>query len=283
MKTSQPTMISRRDALRSLTIALGGATLYACSGGGGVLDDGTGTSSEEADSGSSTTTTTTTGDSGSTAWATGGTKSMTAQASYPDPFTMASAACALLVTATEGPCTEAADQVRKDISEGYAGLPVRLALKVVDESCNPIADAKVKIWHTQVNGSYSGNTPNNGMCLKDQTDSAKHYFRGAQTTDANGRVDFDTCFPGWYRGRAVHIHFTVTHGGKSFTSQIGFDQDVIAEIFGGHAEYASFGQPDTPNATDNILGGAKLETYMAQTERMTDGAMLASKMLIVNI
>jgi protocatechuate 3,4-dioxygenase beta subunit len=115
---------------------------------------------------------------------------------------------------TEGPCTEAADQVRKDVSEGYTGLPVRLALRVVDSACNPIVGAKVKIWHTQVTGSYSGNTPNNGMCLKVQTDSSKHYFRGVQTTVDNGRVDFDTCFPGWYMGRCIHIHFTGTLTGN---------------------------------------------------------------------
>jgi protocatechuate 3,4-dioxygenase beta subunit len=208
---------------------------------------------------------------------------MTAAASYPDPFAAAVSACVLATAVTEGPCTESADQVRKDVSEGYSGLPVRLALKVVDSACKPLAGAKVKIWHTQLTGSYSGNTPNPGMCLKDQADSAKHYFRGVQTTDAEGRVDFDTCFPGWYRGRTVHIHFTVTLDGKSFTSQLVFDQSLVQEIFSSHPEYSPFGQPDTTNANDNVVGNQDLSTFTLTTAKMSDGAMLASRMLVVAV
>jgi len=189
----------------------------------------------------------------------------------------------LAKVATAGPCTELADQVRQDVSEGYAGLPVRLALRVVDASCKPIAGATVKIWHTQLTGSYSGDPPNAGMCLKLAGDSAKHYFRGVQTTDADGRVAFDTCFPGWYRGRAIHIHYTVTHNGVAYTSQLGFDQTLIAEIFSTHADYSGFGQPDTPNTTDNVIGNADLQSYVVTTARMIDGAMLASKQLVVNV
>jgi protocatechuate 3,4-dioxygenase beta subunit len=208
---------------------------------------------------------------------------MTATDSYPDPFATPAAACVLATAATEGPCTEEADQVRQDISEGYTGLPVRLALRVVDSSCTPIAGAKVKVWHTQITGSYSGNTPNNGMCLKDQADASKHYFRGAQTTDESGRVDFDTCFPGWYRGRCIHIHFTVSLNGRSFTSQLVFDDELASEIFASHPEYVAFGQPDTTNETDNIVSRGDLAGYMLTAARMSDGAMLASKDLVVDV
>jgi protocatechuate 3,4-dioxygenase beta subunit len=160
---------------------------------------------------------------------------------------------------------------------------MRLALRVVDASCNPIAGATVKIWHTQITGSYSGDTPNAGMCLKDQADSAKHYFRGMQTTDADGRVDFDSCFPGWYRGRAIHIHYTASLGGKSYTSQLVFDQALIDEIFEKHVEYKSYGLPDTPNATDNVVGNGDLASYTLATSRLSDGAMMAAKQLVVNV
>lgn len=220
------------------------------------------------------------GTGSSSSWASGGTKSMTG--TYSDPFTSV-ASCALLVAATEGPCTESADQVRKDVSEGYTGLPMRLALRVLNGSCQPIAGAKVKIWHTQITGSYSGNTPNSNMCLKLQADSSKHYFRGVQTTDSAGRVDFDSCFPGWYRGRTIHVHFTVTSGGKSFTSQLVFEQSFVNEIFTSHPEYKGFGLPDTTNASDNVVGNANLATYIASTARMSDGALLAYKDLVVRL
>ncbi|MBX3219804.1 MAG: protocatechuate 3,4-dioxygenase [Labilithrix sp.] len=284
-------LLSRRQAARTLLLALGGAALYACSGGGAASgdgdtdDDGTGTGNGTGDG---TGTGTGTGEGGTTTgsateWATGGTKSMTDAASYPDPFATPAAACVLAIAATEGPCTEAADQVRQDISEGYTGLPMRLALRVVDSDCNPVAGAKVKVWHTQITGSYSGDTPNNGMCLKDAADSSKHYFRGAQTTDERGRVDFDSCFPGWYRGRAIHIHYTVSLAGRSFTSQLVFDQSLVEEIFADHPEYKGYGQPDTSNATDNIVSRGDLASYTLTTARMSDGAMLASKDLVVSL
>jgi protocatechuate 3,4-dioxygenase beta subunit len=220
------------------------------------------------------------GDACATGWASGGTAAITGN--YPDPFASPVSACTLITAVTEGPCTEAADQVRKDVSEGYAGLPVRLALKVVNSSCQPIVGAKVKIWHTHALGSYSGNTPNNSMCLKNQSDSSKHYFRGVQTTDDSGRLDFDTCFPGWYMGRCIHIHFTLTLGTKSYTSQIIFDQAVVDDICKNHVDYKSNGMPDTTNASDSVCG-SNVPMYTAKAERMCDGVMLASKLLVVNV
>lgn len=296
MNRRAASLLSRREATQGILLALGAmlggaATLVAGCGGtstsgastsggtsGGLEDGGTSEDGSAADSASAT-------DSGGSAgaWASGGTKAMTDAATYPSPFGVPAASCILAATATAGPCTEAADQVRKDVSEGYTGLPLRLALRVVDAACAPVAGATVKIWHTQIAGSYSGDTPNPGMCLKNQADSAKHYFRGMQTTDADGRVDFDSCFPGWYRGRAIHIHYTVTRDGKSYTSQLVFDQALINEIFTTHAEYKDYGLPDTPNASDNVVGNANLASFTLTTARMTDGAMMASKQLVVSV
>lgn len=273
-RSSTERLIGRRDATRTLLFLLGGTAVAVACGDGesGTNTDGSSkaTTDPEVDD-----VDTTDGD-----WASGGTKAMTAKASYPDPFATSAAACLLLSSVTEGPCTEAADQVREDISEGYTGLPMRLALRVVDSECNPLAGAEVKVWHTQLNGSYSGDTPNNQMCLKDASDASKHYFRGAQTTDDDGRVYFDSCFPGWYRGRTVHIHFTVSLDGRSFTSQLVFDQALVASIFDRHPEYASFGQPDTTNAADNVVGNGDLERFTLTTAKMSDGAMLASKEIV---
>jgi protocatechuate 3,4-dioxygenase beta subunit len=261
---------------KAFVLSVGGAVFFGCGKTDGTASDGSGSR----DAGST--------DAGSTSavgsaetWARGGTAAMTDKASYPDPFAVASTQCVLLAAATEGPCTESADQVRQDISEGYSGLPMRLAFRVVDTACKPVANAKVKVWHTELAGGYSGDTPNNGMCLKSQADEAKHFFRGVQPTDADGRVYFDSCFPGWYRGRTVHVHYTVTAFGKSFTSQVVFDQSLVNEIFSTHPEYVGFGLPDTTNAKDNVVGNANLDSYVAKAERMSDGAMLASKELVV--
>lgn len=213
-------------------------------------------------------------------WARGGTASMVQPDAYPNPFGPVVGACAAFSTMTAGPCTEAADRGRRDISEGAAGLPLRLGLRFVDSQCNLLANAKVKVWHTNVRGSYSGDTPNNAFCINDNDARTKHYFRGVQTTTEDGIVYFDTCFPGWYPGRAIHIHFTVSVGASSVTSQVFFDQDLIDGIFRDHPDYAPFGAPDTPNASDGVSGSA-LASLILKSARMSDGAMLAWRDLVI--
>jgi len=136
------------------------------------------------------------------------------------------------------------------------GLPLTLNLVVAsvgDNSCTPIEGAQVDVWHCDANGQYSG--------VSDQgfDTSGQKFLRGYQLTDANGAVQFQTIYPGWYSGRAVHIHFTIrTKGADSqdyqFTSQFFFDDNVTDQV---HAQelYASKGQRDTRNATDNIFNG----------------------------
>lgn len=271
-----PALLSRRAALSALG-GLGSVALFACTSS--QNEDGTsssssgGSSSGGASSGGSSSSSSSSSGS-ATAWATGGTASMTGD--YASPFPLA-VACLVMTGVTEGPCTEEADQVRSDISEGYGGLPMRLALRFVDAECSPLEGAKVKIWHTQRTGSYSGDTPNPGMCLSSSAEGDKHYFRGVQTTTADGRVDFDSCFPGWYRGRAVHIHFTVSKGGRELTSQLAFDPALVTELFESHPDYAQFGQPDTPNASDNIVGGSGAAKFVLATSRLDDGALMAAK------
>ena len=271
--------VSRRDLLRVLAGAslLPFVPLFGSAGGCSGSEPG----SSSSDGGSS-------GDlpSGTAGdWASGGTAAMTEKASYPDPFTGALSTCALVATTTEGPCTTATDLLRQDISEGWTGLPVRLALQVVDTSCKPLSGVTVKVWHTNREGSYSGQTPNNGMCLKQQSYSSQDFFRGVQTTDASGKVFFDGCFPGWYRGRAVHIHFQVKNGATSYrVSQLFFPEDITADIFATHSEYKGYGQPDTVFANDNIMAGipvAQRDRHLLAVARMSDGAMLASKVVTV--
>ncbi|MCA9710924.1 MAG: protocatechuate 3,4-dioxygenase [Myxococcales bacterium] len=217
-------------------------------------------------------------------WATGGTASMTAQDCYPDPFAGGVGACALLCQTTAGPST--ADCIeRHDVSEGLVGLPVRLALEFVNaDDCQPVAGAFVEIWHTQRSGVYSGVTPSGAFCYGDDPDAENYlYFRGSQTTDAQGRVDFDTCYPGWYGGRAIHIHFRVVLDGQEFlVSQLFFDDALNAEICTTHPEYADRGLPDTTNETDNIIGGEDDKSpNIHEIERMPYGAMLAWKTVAI--
>ncbi len=209
-------------------------------------------------------------------WASGGTASMSGD--YPDPFTdPLGSACALTCSTTLGPCY-AQTLERQDISEGYPGLPVRLALLVVDTNCVPIANAEVDIWHTGITGLYSGSDAID-FCTSNDPDAESHrYFRGLQITDANGRVDFDTCFPGWYGGRAIHIHFTVRVGSSDYvTSQLFFPDALNDEICGTHPDYEARGEPDTSNLTDGIYD----PELVLESAKQSDGALLAWKVLVL--
>ncbi len=212
-------------------------------------------------------------------WAVGGTAGMGGD--YPDPFTEdVATACALTCAMTRGPCY-AATLERQDISEGYPGLPVRLALRVVDATCRPVAGAVVDIWHTSAAGLYSGDDAID-MCTRGDADAASHrYFRGTQSTDASGRVDFDTVLPGWYRGRTVHIHFAVRRGADEYVvSQLVFDDALVAAVTTRHPDYAERGAPDTWNTTDAIVRVAVQEALLT-TALQPDGALLASKTLVI--
>jgi protocatechuate 3,4-dioxygenase beta subunit len=219
-------------------------------------------------------------------WARGGTAAMTDLASYPDPFTEAPTSCLVLATATLGPCTTESDLDRQDVSEGWDGLPVRLMFKLVDSGCQPVAGATVKIWHTNLEGVYSGATPNPGMCSGNDAEAiSADFFRGVQVSDAAGVVAFSTCFPGWYNGRAIHIHLQVKQGDAStIVSQVFFPEDVTQGIFASHVDYQGFGQPDTTFADDNVVAtmtGGDFTRHVLAVARMSDGAMLASKVITI--
>lgn len=213
-------------------------------------------------------------------WATGGTASMCGN--YSDPFAGGlGETCELTCSATLGPCYAQTIE-RQDISEGQPGLPVRLALKIVDVDCNPIAGAEVDVWHTNVGGFYSGEDAVPMCTLGDPEAMASRWMRGVQVTDKDGRVDFDTCFPGWYGGRTIHIHIQIRIGGNDYlTSQLFFDDALCDEIIDGQPIYSDRGPRDTTNANDGVIGGGDIDNVVLMTERQSDGAMLAWRAIVV--
>ena len=136
------------------------------------------------------------------------------------------------------------------------GVPLTLNISVAsvgDSSCTPIEGAQVDIWHCDANGQYSG------VSAQGSDTTGQKFLRGYQLTDANGAVQFQTIYPGWYSGRAVHIHFTIrTKGANSedyqFTSQFFFD-DTLTDQVHSLEPYASKGQRDTRISNDNIYKG----------------------------
>jgi protocatechuate 3,4-dioxygenase beta subunit len=281
------TAMDRREVLRMLGAAIACTPLVpliGC-GAGNVTGGETGGGTPEGglDAGSSE------GASAADAggWATGGTASMTGKASYPDPFAGGSTSgCVATGALTEGPCYDSASEVIQDISYGQNGLPMRMVLQVLDASCNPIAGAVVDVWHVAPTGKYSGDDATNenvAFCTGNDSDYTSHlYFRGKQTTDPNGVVTFDSCFPGWYSGRTIHVHFTITAGSKTFTSQYVFDDTLDDEIVGTQPVYSARGARDTTNQTDTVVSASTAQQFTFQTQKMADGALLAWKAIVVS-
>lgn len=171
-------------------------------------------------------------------------------------------ACAVISSPslTEGPYFVDEDLNRRDIrfdSDGsmQAGLPLSLAINVSQlVDCNPVplTGAYVDIWHCNAAGVYSD--------IAAQNATGHTFLRGYQPTDRHGNVYFVTVYPGWYQGRAVHIHAKVrTFNGTSesyeFTSQFFMDDAFTDEVY-RLAPYNTRGIRDTRNSNDGIYGGA---------------------------
>jgi protocatechuate 3,4-dioxygenase beta subunit len=214
-------------------------------------------------------------------WASGGTKSM--QGNYPDPFAggATGVACALYPAQTLGPCYASPVMSREDISDGVTGLPVRMSFLVVEsDGCTPVPNAEVDVWSAGSNGVYSQFA--SGVCNPARADVASlRYCRGKQNTNAQGRVDFSTVFPGWYSGRTIHIHFTVRVGGQAYiTSQLYFE-DALSEEILQQVDYKARGTRDTTNRTDSVLRNGDLAEVVFETAKRADGVLHAWKVLSV--
>jgi protocatechuate 3,4-dioxygenase beta subunit len=216
-------------------------------------------------------------------WASGGTKSM--RGNYPDPFTTGAmgAMCVLYPPQTLGPCYAPMPSTREDISDGMTGLPVRLSFLVVrSDGCTPVPNASIDIWHSGFNGIYSAFETDTICNPSSENVLSQRYCRGVQVTNAQGKAHFSTIFPGWYTGRAIHIHFTVrVNGFEAITSQLYFEDALCDEIL-AQGEYASRGPRDTSNASDFIFlfGGTPAEVTFSTAKR-SDGALHAWKVLSI--
>jgi protocatechuate 3,4-dioxygenase beta subunit len=163
--------------------------------------------------------------------------------------------------------------IRTDPATGEVKPGARLALTfnvstLTANSCAPLANAIVDVWHCDAEGIYSDvNDP--GFNTR-----GHRFLRGYQVTDPNGVARFATIYPGWYSGRAVHIHFKIRSAptasrGSEFTSQIYFD-DAMNDLVHSKVPYAPRGQRAMRNAADGIFrrNGSQLILPVSST---TDG------------
>jgi len=184
-------------------------------------------------------------------------------ASGPAGVSTGAVTCVLTPEMTEGPYYVPNEKVRRNITEGKPGVALELRLTVVNAStCKPIRNAVVDIWHADAGGVYSGAIAGN---------AGTNFLRGVQRTDKNGLALFKTIYPGWYQGRATHIHVKVyLSGNVVHTGQFFFNESVSNAVY-KRTPYSSHGLADTPNASDSIYrnGGSR---SMLKLKRAVSGS-----------
>src|SRR5262249_8605019 len=155
-----------------------------------------------------------------------------------------SSTCVVTPSETEGPYPDRTGMIsnqafyRRNITEGKGGLPLTLTLTIVNtnSACAPLAGANVEIWQCDASGNYSE------YSQPGYNGTGETFLRGLQTTDASGQATFNTIYPGWYAGRATHIHVQVFRGTSLLkTTQVAFPESVSASVYRSGV-YAAKGQ-----------------------------------------
>ncbi|MFI0779545.1 intradiol ring-cleavage dioxygenase [Streptomyces sp. NPDC021212] len=186
----------------------------------------------------------------------------------------AHAICTLTKQLTEGPYYLDHALVRANVTEDKQGVPLELALTVVDrDTCTPLNKALVEIWHCDALGEYSGFVGNNGH---QEPDNGK-FLRGGVLTGTDGVAKLTGIYPGWYRGRCIHIHVKVhtgvtltsdgsfTGGNEIHTGQLFFNE-TITQAVAKLTPYSTNTVPRTPLSSDGIYGnGGTAAGLMAVT------------------
>jgi len=164
-------------------------------------------------------------------------------------------------TVTEGPYWVDEKLFRSDIRTdpntgvARAGVPLALTINVQNlTTCAAVTGAYVDIWHCDAKGIYSDeSTYNPGGGTGNVNTSGQKFLRGYQITDGFGQVKFTTIYPGWYRGRTVHIHFKIrAKNNYDFTSQLFFDDALSDRVF-AQTPYNTKGDRGVRNQNDGIF------------------------------
>lgn len=198
--------------------------------------------------------------------------------------------CQLTPSSIEGPYFVTSPQ-RSNIREDRKGIALTLDLQIQNSSdCTPVAGAIVEIWHCDASGAYSGYGAKIARAPFDTLlstmlaggpnatlppENEDQFLRGAQTTDTNGRVRFESIYPGWYDPRVPHIHLKVSSGTVHYlTTQLYFPDELSAQIYADHPEYSPHGSCPYHSGNDIVLAQGDANGLLLQPRQ--DGSVLSA-------
>jgi protocatechuate 3,4-dioxygenase beta subunit len=190
--------------------------------------------------------------------------------------------CTVTNSETEGPFPThtPSDYVINNIVSDRKGTPltVKIYIRNVNNACAILKDAIVDIWHCDAAGLYS---EYGGSGMQSVNLTGVHFLRGRQSTDTNGMAAWTSIYPGWYSGRAPHIHVHVYNsaGTSLLVTQIAFPEDISKVVY-AQGVYASHGQADTTNARDNVFSDGVSNELAVVSGSVTDGYVLTHTVFV---
>lgn len=169
--------------------------------------------------------------------------------------------CVLAPTVTQGPYYHTwGHPIRQNMAEWQLGILFLMDVGVIDvETCEPLPNVLVDLWHANATGHYAGHgdpaphlineEPQRGgaraglLSAFPRGNDWETFLRAAWPTDKNGVAQFSSMFPGYYTGRATHVHVKVhtewtplPHnnsfeiGNTAFTGQLFVDDDINIQV-----------------------------------------------------
>lgn len=177
--------------------------------------------------------------------------------------TTSSGSCTVTPTEIEGPYPYVGGELtnpleRSDVTEGtQTGVALTINFVVVNtnNSCNVVENARVDIWHCNKDGYYSGYANQSGI-LGTKSYVGQTWLRGYQLTSSAGVAKFVSIYPGWYSGRATHVHFEVyINSVLKKTGQLAFSETISDALYMSTL-YTSLGLNPTTNSSDSVFGNS---------------------------
>lgn len=191
--------------------------------------------------------------------------------------------CTVSPSETKGPfpIKTPSQLVLENIKSDRVGVALLINLVIEDKNnnCSPLSGVLVDVWHCDKDGNYS---EYGGTSMQPTNYTSVHFLRGRQTTNSKGEVSFISIFPGWYQGRAPHVHVEIlsASGTSLLVTQIAFPETVSSTVYSSE-NYAAHGQADTSNTKDNVFSDSLADELATLTGNLTDGYTL-SKTITVN-
>lgn len=123
--------------------------------------------------------------------------------------------------------------------------------------------------------------PMGGGSMQSTDYTAKHFLRGRQSTNEKGLASFTSIFPGWYPGRAPHVHAHIfDKNGKSLLiTQIAFPENITQQVY-AEGSYKAHGQPDTSNPQDHVFNDSIANELASVTGNNKDGYVLTHSIYV---